>query len=44
MGFERAPDLDWAPHPGLDLLGYRYPLTPGVARNDPSPTGRRARA
>jgi ribosomal protein S18 acetylase RimI-like enzyme len=27
MGFERAPDRDWSPLPGVTLLGLRYPLS-----------------
>lgn len=27
MGFERAPELDWSPLPGVTLLGLRFPLT-----------------
>ncbi|HVA61688.1 MAG TPA: GNAT family N-acetyltransferase [Mycobacteriales bacterium] len=26
LGFERAPDLDWEPEPGIPLIGYRYQL------------------
>ena len=26
LGFERAPELDLEPVPGLELLGYRYQL------------------
>jgi hypothetical protein len=26
MGFERAPDRDWSPLPGVTLLGLHHPL------------------
>jgi ribosomal protein S18 acetylase RimI-like enzyme len=29
LGFERALDSDWAPEPGVDLLGYVLELAPG---------------
>jgi ribosomal protein S18 acetylase RimI-like enzyme len=29
LGFTRAPELDWAPLPGVDLLGFRLELTVG---------------
>lgn len=25
-GFERLPDRDWSPYPGVDLIAYRLPL------------------
>ena len=28
LAFRRAPDRDWAPRPGVDLMGYRLPLSP----------------
>ena len=28
MGFERTPDLDWSPVPGVTLIAYALPLTP----------------
>lgn len=28
LGFDRRPDLDWTPLPGVDLRGYALPLTP----------------
>lgn len=28
VGFRRTPDLDWQPHPGLDLLAFRLDLSP----------------
>lgn len=28
LGFERRPELDWTPIPGVDLRGYALPLTP----------------
>jgi ribosomal protein S18 acetylase RimI-like enzyme len=31
LGFRRAPDLDWSPEPGVQLLGLRYELCPGPA-------------
>ena len=30
-GFERAPERDWGPEPGVQLLCYRLPLTPEEA-------------
>jgi ribosomal protein S18 acetylase RimI-like enzyme len=29
LGFQRAPDLDWMPAPGVQLLGMRCPLPAG---------------
>ncbi len=26
LGFRRAPDRDWSPRPGIDLLGFELPL------------------
>ena len=26
LGFRRAPDRDWSPAPGVDLIGFRLPL------------------
>jgi len=26
LGFRRAPDRDWAPRPGIDLIGFELPL------------------
>jgi hypothetical protein len=26
LGFQRAPDLDWSPAPGVRLLALRLPL------------------
>ncbi len=31
LGFERDPNLDWWPTPGIELLGYRMHLEPGQA-------------
>ncbi len=28
LGFQRVPELDWSPMPGVDLLALRYTLTP----------------
>jgi ribosomal protein S18 acetylase RimI-like enzyme len=28
LGFSRAPDLDWSPVPGVDLIAFRLDLTP----------------
>jgi ribosomal protein S18 acetylase RimI-like enzyme len=28
LGFRRAPELDWTPHEGVDLLGFRLELDP----------------
>ena len=28
LGFERAPELDWSPVPGVDLVAYRLDLAP----------------
>lgn len=28
VGFERTPDLDWSPAPGISLLAYALPLIP----------------
>ena len=28
LGFQRAPDLDWSPLPGVALIGFRLPLDP----------------
>ena len=30
LGFERDPNLDWWPTPGIELLGYRMHLDPEV--------------
>lgn len=29
MGFERAPELDWEPEPGVRLAAYRFPINKG---------------
>jgi GNAT superfamily N-acetyltransferase len=28
MGFERSPERDWEPYPGIPLIAYRLPLQP----------------
>jgi ribosomal protein S18 acetylase RimI-like enzyme len=32
LGFVRAPELDWSPVPGIDLLAFRLPLDPPPPR------------
>ncbi len=44
MGFARAPELDFAPAPGITAKGYRLPLTlpspqRGEGGSEPSPPG-----
>lgn len=35
LGFARTPELDWAPVPGLTLLGFAMPLG-GLAGGQPT--------